>query len=229
MALLARARAQTAERTAGVLGAACSTSPSRRAQAGEISSLRVRIATGELAQARQAKLNADLEYRLACIHLSEMAGWPQAAAGGADRGARGAGAGARHDRADRQGCRPSTRRSRPARRRSSSARRAVKSADRDRLPEPQLGVLRRPRVGAGRDGLDSRIGLVMHDAAAVLEAQPGRARAEPGGAVGRGAGAGGDCATRWRSAPAGRSTRSTRRPSGCGPTRARWCRASRRT
>ncbi|MFY0536713.1 TolC family protein [Nannocystis pusilla] len=49
---------------------------SRRQQAGEISRLRVRVAEGELARARQAKLAADLNYRLACIHLAEMAGWP---------------------------------------------------------------------------------------------------------------------------------------------------------
>lgn len=75
MALLARARAQTAERTAA-FSARLLEVATRRAQAGEISNLRVRVATGELAQARQNKLNADLEYRLACIHLSEMAGWP---------------------------------------------------------------------------------------------------------------------------------------------------------
>ena len=75
MALLARARAETAERTLAFSTRLLEVAE-RRAQAGEISKLRVRIATGELAQARQAKLSADLEYRLACIHLSEMAGWP---------------------------------------------------------------------------------------------------------------------------------------------------------
>jgi cobalt-zinc-cadmium efflux system outer membrane protein len=75
MALLARARAKTAERTLAFSDRLLDVAR-RRARAGEISDLRVRVATGELAQARQAKLNADLEYRLACMHLSEMAGWP---------------------------------------------------------------------------------------------------------------------------------------------------------
>jgi len=75
MALLARARAITAERTLAFSSRLLDVAR-RRAQAGEISELRVRVATGELAQARQAKLHADLEYRLACMHLSEMAGWP---------------------------------------------------------------------------------------------------------------------------------------------------------
>ncbi len=75
MALLARERAKTAERTLAFSERLLDVAR-RRAKAGEISDLRVRVATGELAQARQAKLNADLEYRLACLHLSEMAGWP---------------------------------------------------------------------------------------------------------------------------------------------------------
>lgn len=75
MALLARARASTAERTMAFSTRLLDVAR-RRARAGEISDLRVRVATGELAQARQAKLNADLEYRLACLHLTEMAGWP---------------------------------------------------------------------------------------------------------------------------------------------------------
>lgn len=75
MALLARARASTAERTMAFSTRLLDVAR-RRARAGEISDLRVRVASGELAQARQAKLNADLEYRLACLHLSEMAGWP---------------------------------------------------------------------------------------------------------------------------------------------------------
>ena len=75
MALLAKARAITAERTLAFSDRLLDVAR-RRARAGEISDLRVRVATGELAQARQAKLNADLEYRLACLHLSEMAGWP---------------------------------------------------------------------------------------------------------------------------------------------------------
>ncbi len=48
----------------------------RRAQAGEISELRVRVAEGELARASQAKLAADLEYRLACVTLTRAGGYP---------------------------------------------------------------------------------------------------------------------------------------------------------
>ncbi|MCB9755539.1 MAG: TolC family protein [Myxococcales bacterium] len=48
----------------------------RRAQAGEISELRVRVAEGELARARQAKLAADLDYRLACVTLTREGGYP---------------------------------------------------------------------------------------------------------------------------------------------------------
>lgn len=47
----------------------------KRAAAGEISELRVRVAEG-LAQARQAKLDADLRFRLACVDLSRAAGYP---------------------------------------------------------------------------------------------------------------------------------------------------------
>lgn len=48
----------------------------RRLQAGDISELAVRLAKGELAQARQASLAAELEYRSAQLALAEVSGWP---------------------------------------------------------------------------------------------------------------------------------------------------------
>ncbi|MDC0670015.1 TolC family protein [Nannocystis sp. ncelm1] len=74
-ALIAKERARTAARTQQFAERLLDIA-SRRQQAGEISRLRVRVAEGELARARQAKLAADLNFRLACIHLAEMAGWP---------------------------------------------------------------------------------------------------------------------------------------------------------
>jgi len=157
MALLAKARANTAERTQ-VFSARLLEITEKRAQAGEISSLRVRIAAGELAVARQAKLNADLEFRLACIHLSEVAGWPQGQlimpTGGLEPPVRVKDNDALI--AQLQGEHPAIK-AREAAVGLGEAR--VKSADRDRLPEPWLGFY------AGREkepggGLDSRIGLV---------------------------------------------------------------------
>jgi cobalt-zinc-cadmium efflux system outer membrane protein len=157
MALLAKARASTAERTQ-VFSARLLEITERRAQAGEISSLRVRIAAGELAVSRQAKLNADLEFRLACIHLSEVAGWPQGQlimpTGGLEPPVRVKDNDALI--AQLQGEHPAIK-AREAAVGLGEAR--VKSADRDRLPEPWLGFY------AGREkepggGLDSRIGLV---------------------------------------------------------------------
>lgn len=74
-ALIAKERARTASRTQQFAERLLDIA-SRRQQAGEISRLRVRVAEGELARARQSKLAADLNFRLACIHLAEMAGWP---------------------------------------------------------------------------------------------------------------------------------------------------------
>lgn len=157
MALLAQARADTAARTVAFSTRLLEITE-RRAQAGEISNLRVRIAAGELAQAKQAKLNADLEFRLACIHLSEIAGWPQGQiimpAGQLEPPVR-----VRDDGdliARLQAEHPAVR-AREAAVGLGEAR--VKSADRDRLPEPWLGFY------AGREkepggGFDSRIGLV---------------------------------------------------------------------
>ncbi len=75
-ALLARQRAETA---AGIVS--CSErilqTAQKRAEAGEISNLRVRIAEGELAQAKQRKLAADLDFRISANRLSEAAGWPK--------------------------------------------------------------------------------------------------------------------------------------------------------
>ncbi|MBL9106490.1 MAG: TolC family protein [Myxococcales bacterium] len=157
MALLAQARADTATRTVAFSTRLLEITE-RRAQAGEISNLRVRIAAGELAQAKQAKLNADLEFRLACIHLSEIAGWPQGQTvmpvGQLELPVK------IRDDADLiarlQAEHPAVR-AREAAVGLGEAR--VKSADRDRLPEPWLGFY------AGREkepggGLDSRIGLV---------------------------------------------------------------------
>lgn len=48
----------------------------RRLQAGDISPLAVRLANGELAQARQASLTAERGYRSAQLELAEVAGWP---------------------------------------------------------------------------------------------------------------------------------------------------------
>ena len=138
MALLARERAVTAERTLAFSTRLLEVAQ-RRAQAGEISSLRVRIATGELAQARQAKLNADLEYRLACIHLSEMAGWPPgqviAPAGELPAPIRASTASDLIARVQQE--HPALR-AREAAVSLGNAR--VSSAERDRLPEPQVGV-----------------------------------------------------------------------------------------
>ena len=48
----------------------------RRLQAGDISPLAVRLAEGELAQARQASLTAERGYRVSQLELAEVAGWP---------------------------------------------------------------------------------------------------------------------------------------------------------
>lgn len=138
MALLARERAATAERTL-TFSTRLLEVAQRRASAGEISGLRVRIATGELAQARQAKLNADLEYRLACIHLGEMAGWPPgqliAPAGSLTTPIKAATATDLIARVQQQ--HPALR-AREAAVDLGNAR--VTSAKRDGLPEPQVGV-----------------------------------------------------------------------------------------
>ncbi|MEZ4382501.1 MAG: TolC family protein [Nannocystaceae bacterium] len=75
-ALLAKQRAETA---AGVVAFSqrLVDTAKRRAAAGEISNLRVRIAEGEFAQARQHKLAADLDFKVAANQLSESAGWPK--------------------------------------------------------------------------------------------------------------------------------------------------------
>lgn len=50
----------------------------RRLQAGDISPLAVRLAKGELAQARQTSLTAERAYRAAQLDLAEVAGWSPA-------------------------------------------------------------------------------------------------------------------------------------------------------
>lgn len=75
-ALLAKQRAETA---AGIVAFSerILQTAEKRAEAGEISNLRVRIAQGELAQARQRKLAAELDFRVSANRLSEAAGWPK--------------------------------------------------------------------------------------------------------------------------------------------------------
>lgn len=48
----------------------------RRLQAGDISPLAVKLAKGELAQARQRSLSAERGYRTAQLDLAEVSGWP---------------------------------------------------------------------------------------------------------------------------------------------------------
>lgn len=48
----------------------------RRLRAGDISPLAVRLAEGEMAQARQTALTAERGYRTAQLELAELAGWP---------------------------------------------------------------------------------------------------------------------------------------------------------
>ncbi len=159
MALLARERAVTAERTLSFSSRLLDVA-TRRAQAGEISGLRVRIATGELAQARQAKLNADLEFRLACIHLSEMAGWPPgeliAPAGDIAPPIRASTAADLIARVQQE---------HPALQARESAvnlgNARVASAERDRLPEPQLGVYIGREFEPGSTAGASKLALVM--------------------------------------------------------------------
>lgn len=158
VALVAKERARTAARTQ-VFAERLLEVAARREQAGEISRLRVKVAEGELAMARQTKLAADLSYRLACLHLAEMAGWPQgqliAPAGDLPEPLK---------VRDPEDLIANVQKEHPAIKAREAAvdlgQARVKSADRDRLPEPQIGVY------AGREsepgsGVDSRIGLVM--------------------------------------------------------------------
>lgn len=160
MALVAKERARTAANTQAFAERLLEVA-SRREQAGEISRLRVKVAEGELAMARQAKLAADLSYRLACLHLAEMSGWPQgqliAPAGEL----------------------PAPLKVRPADdlianvlkdHPAIKAREAavdlgearVKSANRDRLPEPQVGVyFGREKEPGPTVQFASYIGMVM--------------------------------------------------------------------
>ncbi|WAS94319.1 TolC family protein [Nannocystis punicea] len=137
-ALIAKERARTAARTQQFAERLLDIA-SRRQQAGEISRLRVRVAEGELARARQAKLAADLNYRLACIHLAEMAGWPS--------GQLIAPAGELGDPIkvrDPEDLIANVQKEHPALKTKEAqvelGEARVKSAKRDRLPEPWLGV-----------------------------------------------------------------------------------------
>ncbi len=136
-ALLARARAITSARLVAFSEYLLDVAK-RRAQAGEISGLRVRVAEGELAQARQAALDANLTYRLTCIELTEVSGyttdqtivpagdleWPQVIA-------------------DTRGLIDKATSEHPAVKTYDAAiaraQANITSADRDRLPHPQVG------------------------------------------------------------------------------------------
>jgi cobalt-zinc-cadmium efflux system outer membrane protein len=48
----------------------------RRHAAGDISAINVKLAENELAQARQAKISAEVSYRAARLTLAELSGWP---------------------------------------------------------------------------------------------------------------------------------------------------------
>jgi outer membrane protein TolC len=141
----------------------------------------VRIATGELAQARQAKLSADLEYRLACIHLSEMAGWPPGQlvtpAGTLPTPIRASTASDLIARVQQE--HPALR-AREAAVDLGNAR--VSSAERDRLPEPQIGVYFGRETSRGCRPLGaSKIAMVMFTLPLPLwkRNQANRARARP--------------------------------------------------
>jgi cobalt-zinc-cadmium efflux system outer membrane protein len=75
VALVARERSSLAQKilvsTEELLSVA-----ERRHQAGDISQLAVRLAEGELAQARQALLASEQEYRSTQLRLAEVSGWP---------------------------------------------------------------------------------------------------------------------------------------------------------
>lgn len=160
-ALIAKERARTAARTLGFAERLLDIA-SRRQQAGEISRLRVRVAEGELARARQAKLASDLNFRLACVHLAEMAGWPP--------GQLIAPAGELGDPIkvrDPEDLIANVQKEHPALKAREAAvdlgEARVKSAKRDRLPEPWIGVyFGREREPSPTGNLPaSKIGLVM--------------------------------------------------------------------
>ena len=48
----------------------------KRLRAGDVSSLAVKISEVDVSQAKQNKIQADSDYRIACISLAEVAGWP---------------------------------------------------------------------------------------------------------------------------------------------------------
>jgi len=156
-AVVARARAQTA---AGLLifSARLLEISRRRAQAGEISDLRARVAEGEFAQAQQAKLAAELEFRLACNRLAETAGWPKgrviAPAGELRRPQTLGAPGEMIDRALAQ---------HPAivaqRARVTAAEARLTAARRDRLPEPSVGGFFSREVEPGGPGYRTAVAL----------------------------------------------------------------------
>ncbi len=74
-ALLARERAAAAARVLE-FATRLEQITMRRLEAGEVSQVQVRLAKGELAQARQARVAADGAAHLARLRLAEVAGWP---------------------------------------------------------------------------------------------------------------------------------------------------------
>ncbi len=157
-ALLARARAITTARLVAFSEYLLDVAQ-RRAQAGEISQLRVRVAEGELAQARQASLAANLNYRLACVRLTEVSGyttsqtivpageleWPKVIA-------------------DTQVLVEQAMSEHPAVKTFDAslvrANAAIASADRDRLPHPQVGFAVNSESEPG-SGIRATVGLAQ--------------------------------------------------------------------
>jgi cobalt-zinc-cadmium efflux system outer membrane protein len=74
-ALLARERARVA-RHVHEFAAKLDQVTRRQLEAGEVSQVEARLAAGELAQARQARVAAEGQARLARIRLAEVSGWP---------------------------------------------------------------------------------------------------------------------------------------------------------
>jgi cobalt-zinc-cadmium efflux system outer membrane protein len=156
-AVVARSRAQTA---AGLLAfsARLLEISRRRAQAGEISALRARVAEGEFAQAQQAKLAAELDFRLACNRLAEAAGWSKdrviAPSGELRRPQQVGDPGEMIDRALAEHPQIAARRARVT-----AAEARLAAARRDRLPEPSVGGFFSREVEPGGPGYRTAVGL----------------------------------------------------------------------
>ena len=156
-ALVAKARATTA---AGLLAfsARLLEITRRRAQAGEISDLRARVAEGEFAQAQQAKLAAELDFRIACNRLAEVAGWPKG------RVIAPAGEIGQPDRVgDVEGFVARAQAEHPIvqaqKARVAAAEARLDAARRDRLPEPSVGGFLSREIEPGGPGTPTVVGL----------------------------------------------------------------------